>query len=66
MNLITNVDGVNRNMTEQEQADYLDWQKEKQAQAQAQTQAALEKSNAKQVVLDKIGITANEAALLLG
>ena len=66
MNLITNIDGVNRDMTEQEQEAYLDWQKEKQAQIKAQAQAASNKATARQAVLNRLGITADEAALLLG
>jgi hypothetical protein len=66
MNLITNINGVNRNMTEQEQADYLAWQKEKHAHAKSQEKALTDKAAAKQAVLDRLGITADEAALLLG
>ena len=66
MNLITNVDGVNRNMTEQEETAYLAWQKQKQEYAKAQEKAEAEKATARQAVLDRLGITADEAALLLG
>ena len=66
MNLITNVDGVNRNMTEQEETAYLAWQKQKLAYAQAQEKIASDKVIARQAVLDRLGITADEAALLLG
>jgi len=36
------------------------------AQAEAETKAAADKATAKQAVLDRLGITADEAALLLG
>jgi len=66
MNLITNVDGVNRDMTEQEETVYLAWQKQKQAHVKAQEKIASDKASARQAVLDRLGITADEAALLLG
>ena len=36
------------------------------AEAEAQAKAAADKANARQAVLDRLGITADEAALLLG
>jgi hypothetical protein len=58
--------GVDRDMTEQEEAAYLEWQKQKQKHAKAQAEAEAEKASARQAVLDRLGITADEAALLLG
>ena len=65
---ITSDDGgvTNRPMNEAEIATYkalvADWQKEK----AEQDKAAADKATAKQAVLDRLGITADEAALLLG
>jgi hypothetical protein len=51
-----------REMTNEE---YAQWQADKiEAQAQADAQAA--KAAARQAVLDKLGLTADEAAALLG
>lgn len=58
--------GTDRDMTEQEEIVYLAWQKQKQAHAKAQEKIALDKANARQAVLDRLGITADEATLLLG
>lgn len=65
---ITSDDGgvTNRPMNKAEIATYealvTDWQKEK----ADQDKAAADKAAARQVVLDRLGITADEAALLLG
>ena len=40
--------------------------KENEAAAKAQAKTAADKANARQAVLDRLGITADEAALLLG
>ena len=51
-----------REMTD---AEYAQWQADKvEAEAQAEAQAA--KAATRQAVLDKLGLTANEAAALLG
>jgi len=51
-----------REMTDVEHAQYkLDV-----AEAEAQAKAAADKATQKQAVLDRLGITADEAALLLG
>lgn len=53
---------ITRDMTDAELAQLeLDKETEK-----AQTKFAADKATAKQAVLDKLGITADEAALLLG
>ena len=66
MNKYTNVDGVNRLMTDDEQAEHNAWvvQHDKEVAAEAKAQA--DKAAARQAVLDRLGITADEAALLLG
>ena len=51
-----------REMTEAEFAQY----KLDQAEAKAQAEAEIVKATAKAALLDKLGITADEAALLLG
>ena len=53
---------LEREMTDLEYADYL----VDQAAVQAENAAEAEKAAAKQALLDKLGITAEEAALLLG
>ena len=56
------VDGVIRDMNETELAQFeLD-----KAEAKAQAKIVADKAKAKQAVLDRLGITADEAALLLG
>ena len=66
MTMRTNDNGTDRDMTEAEQAAYEAWQKLAQAEAEAQAKAETERSTAKAALLDKLGITADEAALLLG
>jgi hypothetical protein len=51
-----------REMTDSE---YAQWQTDK-AEAEAQAEAAKTKAAARQAVLDKLGLTADEAAALLG
>jgi len=53
---------IDRVMTD---AEHTEWQAQ-QAEAQAQAEAAAAKAAARQAVLDKLGLTANEAAALLG
>lgn len=53
---------IDREMTETEHEQFLLAQNE----AKAQAKAAADKATAKQAVLDRLGITADEAALLLG
>ena len=67
-NYTTSDDGgvTNRPMNKTEIATYealvADWQKEK----AEQDKATAAKAKARQIVLDRLGITADEAALLLG
>ena len=66
MTMRTNDNGVERDMTEAEQAAHEAWAVIAQAEAEAQAEAAAAKAAARQAVLDKLGLTANEAAALLG
>jgi hypothetical protein len=61
-----NDNGTNREMTKDEEAAYLAWAKIAQAEAQAFTDLIEAKAEARQAVLDKLGLTADEAAALLG
>jgi len=62
------VDGeqVFREMTDAEHAVYETEQAERLKQAEAKAKAEADKATQKQAVLDRLGITADEAALLLG
>ena len=62
----TNDNGVERDMTEAEQTAHEAWAKLAEAEAKAQAKAEAERATAKQAVLDRLGITADEAAALFG
>jgi signal transduction histidine kinase len=66
MALKINDNGVDREMTTDEEATIKAWQKTAQAEAQAQVEAQTVKAETRQAVLDKLGLTADEAAALLG
>ena len=66
MTLKMNDNGTNRNMTKAEEAAHLAWTEEAQAEAQARADALASKQAARQAVLDKLGLTADEAQALLG
>ena len=66
MTMKTNDNGTNRDMTEAEQAAHEAYLVIAQAEAEANAQAEAAKVSARQAVLDKLGLTANEAAALLG
>ena len=66
MTMKTNDNGIDRNMTADEEAAHLAWAETAQAEAQARAEALEAKQVARQAVLDKLGLTANEAAALLG
>ena len=66
MTMRTNDNGVERDMTEAEQADYKAWAVIAKAEAKAEAKTQAEKVAARQAVLDKLGLTADEAAALLG
>jgi len=62
----TNDNGINRDMTEAEKSYYQLWLNDVVLAEKTQAKAQADKATAKQAVLDRLGITADEAALLLG
>ena len=66
MTMRTNDNGVERDMTADEQAAHKAWAATAQAEAQAQADALAAKATARQAVLDKLGLTSEEATALLG
>ena len=66
MALKINDNGTDRDMTKQEQTAYLAWAEIAEAEAQALTDLIESKAAARQAVLDKLGLTADEAAALFG
>jgi hypothetical protein len=62
----TNDNGINRDMTAEEKAQYDEWAEIAQAEA-AEVKAQIKaKEEARAAVLAKLGLTADEAAALLG
>jgi hypothetical protein len=61
-----NDNGVDRDMTEIELAEYEAWAAIALIEHEQQLQSAADKAAARQAVLDKLGLTADEAAALLG
>ena len=61
-----NDNGVDRNMTTEEETAHKAWQKISQAETQARADETAVKKETRQAVLDKLGLTADEAAALLG
>ena len=67
METLYTLDGnTKREMTEQETQNHLDYQQQVEQQKQKEIAANKIKAAARQVVLDKLGLTADEAAALLG
>ena len=66
MALKTNDNGIDREMTTDEETAFKASQKLAQAEAQARTEAATAKASARTALLAKLGITEAEAQLLLG
>ena len=65
----TNDNGVDRDMTADEEAVYLVYQQKSQAQAEAQAETLEAKAATRQAALDKfteLGLTADEVAALFG
>ena len=60
-----NDNGVDRDMTEAEQAAYEAWAKIAAAEAKAQAQVVADKAAARQAVITKLGLTSDEVAALL-
>jgi hypothetical protein len=66
MTLLINDNGTQREMTEEEEESYLAMQKEQMKEAKAKQAIATAKQEAKLALLEKLGITEEEAKLLLG
>ena len=66
MTLKINDNGTDRNMTADEETAHLAWAEQSKAETQARADQAAAKAAARQAVLDKLGLTADEAAALLG
>jgi len=66
MALKINDNGITRDMTPDEEAAHLAWAAEAQAEAEAEAEALEAKAVARQAVLDRLGLTEQEAQLLLG
>ena len=66
MTLKINVDGTNREMTEEEEAAYLAFAKKLEADNKIEAEAQTAKLAARQNAIDKLGLTADEAAALFG
>ena len=66
MALKINDNGIDRDMTSSEEAAYLAWQVIAQAETQADADAKIAKQVARQAVLNKLGLTQDEAQALLG
>ena len=65
MALIINDNGTDREMTEAEETAIKATQKTMAAEAKKQADEVIAKAEARQAVLDKLGLTADEAAALL-
>ena len=66
MTMRTNDNGVDRDMTEAEQAEYDAWAVIAQAEAEARSEAEAAKAASRSAVLAKLGLSAEEAVALLG
>lgn len=66
MTMKINDNGVERDMTEAEQAAHEAWAIVSQAEAKALADELAAKTVARQAVLDKLGLSADEAQALLG
>jgi len=62
MTYFVQIDDLVREATEKETEQI----QAQEAEAKAKVKAAADKAKAKQIILDRLGITADEAALLLG
>jgi hypothetical protein len=66
MALKINDNGTDREMTADEAAEYKAWQVVAKAETQAEADTIEARAAAKQTVLNKLGLTADEAAALFG
>ena len=66
MTLKTNDNGTDRNMTPAEEAAHLAWAETVKAEAEAQAEAKAERAVAREALISRLGLTEQEAQLLLG
>ena len=66
MTLRINDNGIDRDMTEHEELAHLEYAKVLETEAKAKAKAEANKHAARQIVLNKLGLTADEVAALLG
>lgn len=66
MALKINDNGITREMTEEEETEHKACAQQSLANQKAQAEAQAAKQAARQAVLDKLGLTADEAAALFG
>jgi len=66
MALKINDNGTTRNMTPDEEAAHLAWVEIAEAETEARVEAVEAKAAARQAVLDKLGLTADEVVALFG
>ena len=60
-----NDNGIDRDMTEEEQSAHEEWQKKIKADATAEAKAKADNEALKEATLAKLGLTADEVAALL-
>jgi len=65
MTMKTNDNGIDRDMTEAEQTAHETWSAIAQGEAEAQAKAEADKATARQAVMTKLGLTADEVTALL-
>ena len=66
MALKINDNGIDRDMTAKEEAEYLAWAETAKAEAEALEQDNTARAAKRQQALEKLGLTADEAAALFG
>ena len=64
--MIIHINGINREATKEEETEIEATRAAAQAEAEAQEQDDTTRAAARQAVLDKLGLTADEAAALFG
>ena len=65
MTLKINDNGINREMTTEEETEHKAWQKIEQAEIKTQAQLVADRQKLKTATLAKLGLTADEVAALL-
>lgn len=66
MTLRIHDNGTDRDMTDKEIVEYETWQKLRREETKAEADELAERALQRQAVLDKLGLTADEAQALLG